>query len=92
MQGRKQRGEVGNAGGMHGFTSPIGLLPSAGRLALDHPCLWRNLLIEAGILGPLIAGAVALRRRPAGQRFGPGWWVGAWLCTGFLAWSVSLPR
>lgn len=77
---------------MHGVASPIGLLPSAGRLALDNPYLWRNLLIEAGILGPLIAGAVALRRRPAGQRFGPGWWAGALVGAGFLAWSVSLQR
>ena len=76
----------------HGVASPIGLLPSAGRLALDNAYLWRNLLIEAGILGPLIAGAVALRRRAAGQRFGPGWWAGALVCAGFLAWSASLQR
>jgi hypothetical protein len=75
-----------------GFASPIGLMPSAGRLAFNNPYLWRNLLIEAGILGPLMAGAVALRRRPAGQRFGSGWWLGATVCGGFLAWSASLQR
>ena len=75
-----------------GFTSPIGLLPSAGRLALDNPYLWRNLLIEAGILAPVIAGAVALRRRPPGRCFGWGWWAGALVCGSFLAWSVSLRR
>ena len=83
---------LGWPAGGHGVASPIGLLPSAGRLALDNPYLWRNLLIEAGILGPVIAGALALRRRPAGQRFGPGWWAGALVCCGSLAWSASLQR
>jgi inner membrane protein len=75
-----------------GFASPIGLLPSAGRLDITNPYLWRNLLIEAGVLGPLLAGAVALRRRAPGQRFGPAWWLGAMVCGGFLAWSMSLSR
>jgi inner membrane protein len=75
-----------------GFSSPFGLLPSAGRLDISNPYLWRNLLIEAGVLGPLLAGAVALRRRRPDQRLGSAWVLGAAVCAGFLAWSVSLSR
>lgn len=78
--------------GSWGFTSPIGLLPSAGRLDIGNPYLWRNLLIEAGVLGPLLAWAVALRRRRPDQRLGYAWLLGAAVCAGFLGWSVFLPR
>ena len=37
-----------------GFGSPIGLLPSAGKLSLSNYYFWRNLLIELGIFLPII--------------------------------------
>lgn len=74
------------------LASPIGLLPSAGRIALDNPYFWRNLLIEAGVLFPVLALGVALaasKPRPGLRRrvlvIAPLW-------LGFLFWSVSLPR
>lgn len=74
-------------------TSPVGVLPSAGRLDFGNPYLWRNLLIEAGVLGPVFALAVSWCR---GAKAWPGGWPGllatalAWV--GFLAWAMSLPR
>lgn len=74
------------------YTSPVGLLPSAGRLDLSNYYLWRNLLIEAGVLLPALAAtAVACRQ---------GWRALACRSTalltpvwaGFVYWSVSLPR
>lgn len=47
----------------HVFRSPLGLLPSAGRLDLHNPLLWRNLLIELAILGPVMLALCAWRRR-----------------------------
>ncbi len=77
----------------HGFRSPVGLLPSAGRLDLHNPYLWRNLLIEACILGP----AILLLRAGLPRR--PRWLAGAAPKLGLLivmlaglAWSVSLRR
>lgn len=35
------------------YSSPYGILPSAGQLSLLNPLLWRNLLIEMGILIPI---------------------------------------
>jgi inner membrane protein len=46
------------------FRLPFGLLPSAGRLDLGNPLLYRNLLVELGALGPLAAALV--------MTFGPG--------------------
>ncbi|HEU4405643.1 MAG TPA: metal-dependent hydrolase [Polyangiaceae bacterium] len=52
------------------FRLPFGLLPSAGRLELRNPLLYRNLLLELGALGPLsVALALALGPgRPARPR------------------------
>lgn len=47
----------------HAFRSPLGLLPSAGRLDFGNPYLWRNLLIEMGVLGPVLLAVCAGRRR-----------------------------
>lgn len=38
---------------LHTFRLPFGILPSAGRLSWTNPLLLRNLLIEAGALGPI---------------------------------------
>lgn len=75
-----------------GFTSPLGILPSAGKLNLSNPYFWRNLMIEAGVLGPIFATCLSFsnshgfRMQPAAR------WslAGIWLV--FLTWSVSLQR
>jgi len=66
-----------------GFASPIGLLPSAGRLDPTNFYFWRNLLIEKGILLPLLAAM----RAHGGLR------IAALLVAGaFMVWSLSLAR
>ncbi len=66
-----------------GFASPVGLLPSAGRPDPANFYFWRNLLIEMGILVPLL---FAIRRRGTVR-------VAAILIAGaFMLWSVSLAR
>ncbi len=72
----------------HELLSPVGLLPSAGRLAWANVYLWRNLLIECGVLWPLLALGVALKRglRP---RLALVLWVApAWLAS--LGWSLAV--
>lgn len=70
----------------------IGVLPSAGALDPANYYLWRNLLIESGLLLPVFALVIALARRTAGRDMAtrailiaPVWLV-------FVAWSISLPR
>jgi hypothetical protein len=41
---------------------PFGVLPSAGRMHPGNVYFWRNLGLELGVLGPLVAAAVAWRR------------------------------
>ncbi len=65
----------------HTFRLPFGILPSAGRLSWSNPVLLRNLLIEAGALGPVCAMAWLLRRCSARRH-----WV---LMTALTALSVS---
>lgn len=70
----------------------IGVLPSAGTLDPTNYFLWRNLLIELGILLPFFALLIALARRAA---FRTTWKRGVliaplWLA--FVAWSMMLPR
>ena len=71
---------------------PFGLLPSAGRLALDNYYLWRNLLIELGILVPLFGLLVGLARGTAPRVLArnAAFVLPLWLA--MLAWSVSLQR
>jgi inner membrane protein len=70
----------------------IGVLPSAGALDPANYYLWRNLLIELGVLLPVFALVIALAQRTAGRNtatrailIAPVWLV-------FVAWSISLPR
>ncbi len=73
-------------------SAPIGLLPSAGALSLGNFYLWRNLVIELGVLLPVLALIVGLRRRV------PACHMRAWTLRLILpwavlaAWSVSLAR
>ena len=76
------------------LSSPFGLLPSAGHLSLSNRYLWRNLLIECGVLWPVLALLVAWARGALAWRPAAAWkWlpvVAAWLA--FLGWSLSLTR
>jgi len=75
-----------------GVTNPVGVLPSAGSLAFDNFYLWRNLLIEMGVLGPAFALLVAVFGR-RGFRQLAGWtllFLPAWAA--FLTWSIALRR
>lgn len=70
--------------------SPIGLLPSAGRLRFTNVYLWRNLLIECLVLLPPCALIVALARQVAWRRIavaslvaGPCWALA-------VAWSLRI--
>lgn len=71
---------------------PIGLLPSAGALALGNYYLWRNLIIELGVLLPVLALIVGLCRQV------PTCQIRAWTLRlivpwgAFAAWSISLAR
>lgn len=70
--------------------SPIGLLPSAGRLSLTNFYFWRNLLIECGVLFPLLACWVAIRREVA-RRLLLTWGavlLPLWLAS--LIWSIKV--
>lgn len=75
------------------FRLPFGVLPSAGRIRLDNPLFYRNLLIELGVLVPLCALLILLRggRPRSGRR--ALLVVGlALLSAGFMLWAAQLPR
>ncbi|MEO6280755.1 metal-dependent hydrolase [Roseateles sp.] len=73
------------------FVSPVGLLPSAGRLDFANVYLWRNLLIEIGVLGPALLALCAMRR-PAWRLPRPVQFALAITAGISLSWSLSLPR
>ena len=74
------------------FTSPIGVLPSAGRLSFTNFYLWRNLIIELGVLLPVMALLIAVRRhetaRFASLKYAPI--LPVWFA--FVWWASSLQR
>ena len=72
------------------FQSPIGLLPSAGHLNPANYYLWRNLLIECGVLLPTFAFLVAVSRAVPIRA---SWPIGAILLpiwVAFLSWSIHV--
>jgi inner membrane protein len=75
------------------FKLPFGVLPSAPSFRLDNVYMYRNLLIEVGVLVPLYAGIYLTRRANLG-----GWKrsIGIavlWLCSlGFMGWASTLAR
>lgn len=73
-------------------SSPVGILPSAGRLSVTNYYLWRNLFIECGVLLPILAALVALfRATPARSVLPMTLFLGPlWLAC--LVWSVGLDR
>lgn len=74
------------------IASPIGLLPSAAHISLTNYYLWRNLLVEMGVLVPMLSLVVAVRRNgsPAAALRGHAPLILPWL--GFLFWSLKLHR
>src|SRR5215212_6917513 len=50
------------------FASPVGVLPSAGRIQLSNYYLYRNVLIEVGVLAPLCYVARGLYLAGSGIR------------------------
>lgn len=73
------------------FRSPIGVLPSAGRLELTNPYLWRNLLIELGVLGPAML-ALCAARRPDVRLPRSAWCLLCGVAGAALAASLALRR
>lgn len=72
------------------ISAPLALLPSAGRLRIDNFYLWRNLLIETGVLVPIYALCLALARRMPWRtivRHG-AWLVPLWSL--FATWSIRI--
>lgn len=75
----------------HAFRFPVGLLPSAGRLDLGNPWLWRNLLIELAVLGPALL-ALCAARRPDVRLPRAAWMALGTVVAVALAASLSLRR
>lgn len=73
------------------FVSPVGVLPSAGRLDIANPYLWRNLLIEVGVLGPAML-ALCAARRPTWRPPRPVQIGLAITAAISLNWALQLPR
>jgi inner membrane protein len=70
-----------------------GILPSAGRLSPGNPYLYRNLLIEIGVLLPILEMAVLLRAEPksrARRLIAVGGLGAVSIC--FMLLSAALPR
>ncbi len=75
------------------FRLPFGILPSAPSFRLDNIYLYRNLLIELGVIAPLLAGIYLARfsNLPMLKRYGCV--AALWLCSaGFMAWAFTLAR
>jgi inner membrane protein len=74
------------------FVSPIGLLPSAGRMQILNYYLYRNLLIEVGVLAPILYVARELYRREISVENRKRIIVLLSIAGSFIAWSVCLSR
>jgi membrane-bound metal-dependent hydrolase YbcI (DUF457 family) len=74
------------------FTSPIGILPSAGGLRLSNYYLYRNLLIEIGILAPLLYVARGVYCGTIGARHRARIILLLVIAGCFIAWSLGLSR
>lgn len=71
------------------FSAPVGLLPAAGRIDPHNIYLWRNLLIEAGIFGPILWGVWHMgAERPRTSSLA----VAAAVFIPFVIWGISLTR
>ncbi|MGF1522629.1 MAG: hypothetical protein ACFBSF_09970 [Leptolyngbyaceae cyanobacterium] len=75
------------------FKLPLGLLPSAGRIQLDNYFLYRNLLIELGVLLPILIGLTIGRQNRQPQSVVLAVAVVSLLVSAcFMAWAATLTR
>jgi inner membrane protein len=74
------------------FASPLGVLPSAGRIQLSNYYLYRNVLIEVGVLAPACYVARGLYLGELGTRDWARVLMLLLVAVCFAAWSVSLSR
>jgi membrane-bound metal-dependent hydrolase YbcI (DUF457 family) len=74
------------------FASPVGFLPSAGRIQLSNYYLYRNVLIEVGVLAPLCYVARGLYLGEISTRDRARVLILLLVAGCFVAWSVSLNR
>ncbi|MBV9926806.1 MAG: metal-dependent hydrolase [Acidobacteria bacterium] len=74
------------------FTSPFGILPSAGGVRLSNYYFYRNLLIEMGVLAPTLYVARGVYCGAAGVRSRARVIVLLVIAGCFIAWSLSLSR
>ncbi len=75
-----------------GVSIPAGVLPSAGSLAFDNFYLWRNLLIEMGVLGPVFKLLVAVSGRRRFPELAGRTLLMLAIWAYFLIWSIRLGR
>lgn len=78
--------------GSAAFASPLGILPSAGRIQLSNYYLYRNVLIELGVLAPIFYVARGFYLGESGIRHGARVLILLLVAGCFVAWSVSLSR
>jgi inner membrane protein len=74
------------------FASPVGILPSAGRIQLSNYFLYRNVLIEVGVLAPIFYVARGLYLGEISTRDRARVLILLLVAGCFVAWSVSLSR
>ena len=74
------------------FASPAGILPSAGRVQLSNYYFYRNLVIEMGILAPLLYVARGMYCGTIGVQNRARVIVLLMIAGCFIAWSVGLSR
>ena len=78
--------------GSAAFASPVGVLPSAGRVQLSNYYLYRNVLIEFGVLAPVCYVARGLYLGEISARDRARVFILLLVAGCFVVWSVSLSR
>ena len=74
------------------FSSPVGILPSAGRIQLSNYFFYRNVLIEVGVLAPLLYVAREIYFGGRGPRNQAKMLLLLLVAGCFIAWSLTLSR
>ena len=75
------------------FALPFGILPSAPAYQINNYYMYRNILIEVGILVPLCAGLYWLRHSTPAAVWQRLTGAALWCCSaGFMVWAYTLPR
>jgi inner membrane protein len=74
------------------FVSPIGILPSAGRIGVLNFYFYRNLLIEIGVLAPILYIARGLYRGELSVEYRARIIALLLIAGGFILWSACLSR